>query len=244
MKCKVLITGDSHVGPLNRGIQKLAEQNAVPDTLDITIRPLGAGALMKTPFFVEEDGVARMLPAEYKTNMLRLPTQGEYTVYGFSGNFHTTRILRDVNWSNIAPIAVAKDEQPVSTAFLNELFHEDQKYMLALLDVMLKSQVTVFVVEAPRAFRHQRIFERARKEVLFYIDQEYRKYIRRELEKRGIQVIAVPPGCLDEEGFMLDCYRHPDERDQHHGNAEFGEVMMREVTAFLEKTVPAESVAA
>jgi hypothetical protein len=218
---------------LNLGFKELLAAGEVPDSLEMTIRPMGGGHIMKTPFFVEEEGVARIVNDIYRAQFPRLPLRDPSVTYGFCGNLHTTRVLRDVDWSEHAPAGMARRGLPVSSALLHEIFHDDQKYMLALLDLLRRSGASVFVIEGPYPFRHHRMFAGPRTDVLMYIEREYRRYAKRELERRGIEFVAVPADCIDKNGFMLDRYRHPLEKDQHHGNTEFGALMMRRVIQHL-----------
>lgn len=239
MSRKVLILGDSLTVALNQGYRQLKSAGTIPAGVDLSIRPLCGGAFLKTPFFVEKEGVAHMVADEAVKNFPQLPLPGENPIYGFCGSLHTTRVLRGIDWSNHAPAEVATSEVPISSALFEAIVEDDQKYILAFLDVLLGSGARLFVIESPRPFRHHPMFACARPEVLLHVDRAYRNFVRRELDRRNVPVIAVPEACIDPQGAMLDVYKHPNEKDFHHGNEAFGALMMAEVVAHVVNSVTA-----
>lgn len=233
MRRKVLIVGDSLTVALKEGYRKLRSSAQFPTDLDLSIVPLCGGAYLRMPFFIEKDGVALMTAAEAAKNFPQLPLAGEPPIYGFCGSLHTTRVLRDIDWSKHAPVEVATTEVPISSGLLEEIIYEDVKYVIAFLDVLMRSGASQFVVESPRPFRHHPMFTRARSDVLLCVDRAYRGLVRREMDRRNIPVVSVPAECLDAEGAMLDIYKHPNEKDFHHGNEIFGTLMMVQVIEHL-----------
>lgn len=200
---KVLITGDSQTAALRQGLSILEQARALPKDLDISIQPLGAGSHLTSPFFKKADGKITILERVYKRRIPVLPMDGDVSMYGFSGNIHTIRVLRDIDWRDYAPSPTAKRENAVSLGFMQKLFEADQRYILAFLDAMKSLGMKVFVIDAPRPFQHHPMFEQCRKDVLMHLDREYRRYILNELAARDIDVIATPDECVDAEGFML-----------------------------------------
>lgn len=83
---------------------------------------------------------------------------------------------------------------------LLNIFEDDQKYMLQLLDSIIKMGKKVFVIEAPYPFRHLPILSTVRKEVISYIDKQYRDFVKSKLEQRGIPIIRVPPEFMTVKG--------------------------------------------
>lgn len=233
----LFVFGDSHVGAIKKGLENLLESGGVPHDWAIRVLPLVRGGLLPTQFFRTEEGAIRF-DARF---LERIPLDNEPVIYGFSGNAHTTRVVRDIDWSTHAPAAVASKEAPISAAMLHEIFWHDQRYMLQLLEAMKKLGMQVFVIEAPHLFRHNAVFGRARRQVLLHVDREYRSFFKAELDKRDVPLVAVPQACLDEEGFTLDIYRSPKPRDNHHANALFGEVMLGEILAYLDPTVRSDA---
>lgn len=227
----LVVFGDSHVAALRKGLDNLAGRDGFSPETTITMLPLCRGGVLRSAFFHVRDGAIH-----FDDCMIdRLPDTGGTTIYCFSGNAHTARVVREINWSSHAPAPVAKYETPISAAMLRDIFSYDQRYMLTLLDTMRQLGLQVFIVEAPHLFRHNAVFAKARKEVLLHIDREYRAFIRHELAQRNVDLVSVPEACLDDEGFMLDKYRSPKAGDNHHANPRFGEVMMGEILAYLKK---------
>lgn len=233
---KVLITGDSHAGTLQRGRKLLVSKGEWPEQVDLMIQPFGGGHIFPTPFFIDKGDHAEICNKDFRKQFKRFPPEkmenGD-VIYGLSGPLHTARIRRSRAWSEFVPTQFAVDEAPISNALLNKVILDDCQYLLKFIDVILRTQKKLFVVEAPRPFKHDSALTSIRPEVFSYFDNYYRGLIKQELKLRNVPVIAVGPECYDEDGFMLECYRHPREDDMHHGNAEFGELMMKKVLEFL-----------
>ena len=92
----------------------------------------------------------------------------------------------------------------------------------------------VCVVEGPRPFRHNIEVNRTGPDLVSYIDTLYRSLTLEILNREGFGVVSVPDDALDEDGFMLETYRHRNPKDKTHGNPEFGLLMMQRVIQFLQ----------
>lgn len=233
---KVLITGDSHTGQLQLGMELLVRQGEWPQHIDLTINPLGGGHIFATPFFIDAGDYAELCNKDFRKQFQRFPPEtieNTDVIYGLSGPLHTARVRRSRAWSEFVPAQFAVDETPVSNALLNQVILDDCQYLLKFIDVILRTGERLFVLEAPRPFRHDRALQSIRPEVFSYIDNYYRDFIKQELKLRNVPIIAVDPECYDDAGFMLECYRNPKEDDMHHGNSKFGELMMKKVLKFL-----------
>ena len=232
----VLIIGDSHAGALQRGKELMEAEGRWPTHMNITIRPLGTGSRLRNPFFVDRGDHAEIVNPYYRKLFKRLPVveeTGTSIVYGICAPLHSGRVIRQPDWSRFAPTAVADREAPVSTAMVRRVVLDDQKYVMGLLDILLRAGKKVFVIESPSLFRHHPVLKKTRPEVVMRVDREYRAIIRQELAKRSIPEVSVPSKCFDANGFMLDSFRR--EKDPHHGNIQFGELMIGEIIKFLEK---------
>ena len=235
---KVLIIGDSHAAILQKGKDLMAVEDGCHAHIDITINPLGNGRLLATPFFVDRGDHAEIVNPTYRRRFARLPLveeAGTSIVYGFSGPLHSSRVWRHPDWSRFAPAAVADEEAPVSAALIRRIVLDDQKYVLGLLDILMRAGKRTFVIEPPLPFRHHRALKDIRPEVLIHTDGEYRTIVRQELSKRSIPVVSVPAECIGADGFMLDSFKAERDNDQHHGNTQFGRLMMKAIVKFLEK---------
>lgn len=148
---------------------------------------------------------------------------------------HSTRVWRDIDWSRHAPSRLADQESPVSSSLLNEIFWNDQKYILRFIDSFISLGLKIFVIEGPRPFKHHSVFKRSgyREEVILYIDSEYRKFVFNELERRGVSVVRVPDFCFCENGFMLEEFKSYKKGDGHHANEVYGEIIFNEIVRFV-----------
>jgi hypothetical protein len=57
------------------------------------------------------------------------------------------------------------------------------------------------------------------------------------LNREGIPVVSVPDAAFDEDGFMLNSYRHKNPKDKTHGNPEFGLLMMQRLIEYMQQGV-------
>jgi len=229
---QVLITGDSHTATLKKGMELLVSKGDWPQQVDLTIRPLGNAKFLPTPFFVDKGNYAEICNPEYNRRFKRFPPQKMVksdVIYGLSGPLHTARIRRHEAWSEFVPTQFVINETPISNALLDQSIRDDSRYLLEFIDVILRTQKNFFVIEPPRPFKHS--VKSIRADVFNYVDNYYRDFIKQELKHRNVPIIAVDPECYDEAGFMLKSYENGN--DPHHGNAEFGELMMKKILDFL-----------
>ena len=234
----VMITGDSHTAALYKGQLAVQADGQWPDDIDLVIRPLGGGHLTREPFFVDRGDHAEMTAAEYRRQFERLPlAAGERSpsVYGVSAPLHSVRIWRHADWQSFTPHGAGLPGKPVSTAMVRRIALDDQRYVLELIGILLRTGKRVFVIEAPHPFRHHPALQGTRAELVLYLNRLYRDTIRSELAALGVPVVAVPERCI-EGGFTRQDYAQPN--DPHHGNPLYGRLMIEQVLDFL--TTPAE----
>lgn len=232
---RVLLTGDSHTAALNRGHQALLAGGLWPGAVDLTIRPLGAGHLTRDAFFVDRGDHAELVTPEYRRQFDRLPlaSDGPGVVYGLSAPLHSVRIWRHPGWRHRVPAALRSDPggaEPVSSGLVRRIVLDDQRHILALIEILLRTRRGVFVVEAPFPFRHHPALRDTAPDVVLHLDEVYRRTIGQELQALGVPVVSVPRDCLD-GGFMRDDFAQTG--DPHHGNAAYGRLMMERVAALL-----------
>lgn len=233
---QVLITGDSHTGVLERAKNLLIKKNEWPEQIDLTVKPLGGGYIFSTPFFIDRGDHAEICNPEYREQFDRFPPaemDNTEVVYGLAGPLHTGRVRRSKAWSKFVPSQFAVNETPVSNALLRQVILDDCQYLLKFIDIILRTRKKIFVIEAPKPFRHDSSLNSTRAEVYSYIDSYYREVISQELSLRKVPIIKVSAECYDEKGFMLERYRNRRKSDMHHGNLEFGELMMKNILDFL-----------
>lgn len=235
---KVLITGDSHTAAMRWGMDTLIQNgNDANLGCQVDIKPLGKGGGLTQPFFEDKGDFALMLQRTRRHFAKRLPDVAEdgsgYDYYAFSGLLHTVRIWRHKqDWANFTPLLSDEGQHPVSTSLLGHIIAEDQKYQMELVDLLLRLNCQVVVIEAPKPFKHHPLVQ-TKPEVVAYLDSFYRDYTKSRLQAKNVPVIEVPSFCYDDGGFMKEQFRSPKLSDSHHGNSEFGVIMINEVAKFV-----------
>ena len=230
----ILLTGDSHTAALRQGQIAIETEGLWPEGVRLAIRPLGGGHLTCEPFFVDRGDHAEITTAAYRRQVQRLPMDDDprETIYGISAPLHSVRLWRHPAWQSFAPAAMAVEGTPVSSGMIQRLVLEDQRHVLGLLALLKRLGKRVFVVEAPYPFHQHPALRKTSRDLIRFVDGLYRNLIRRELARLAVPIVAVPNGCV-EDGFMLEHYARPG--DHHHGNQRYGQLMMDEVLAFLDR---------
>ena len=62
-----------------------------------------------------------------------------------------------------------------------------------------------------------------------YLESLCRAEVKAFLGRHKIPVVDLPKYSYDVHGIMLDLDRHENPEDQHHGNIEYGKMMIREI---------------
>ncbi len=234
---KVIITGDSHTAALRSGLDMLMGLDDLPQDLQIDIKQLGGGGGLRTPFFIDRGSYAEMTDPTHQKRITRLPVSDEqesYGYYGICGPLHTIRLWRNKDyWQKYTPFTSQGGQAPISTSLLRHIVLQDQRYIMQLVGLLKRVGVKVFVIEAPKPYRHHPILELVDPNAIIYIDGFYRKVIREHLAELDVPVIDVPNACYDAEGFMLEEFRHDSPTDDYHANKEFGAIMIKQTIEFL-----------
>ena len=229
---RIFVTGDSHTASLKRGLQRLEAAGWQAPGVEVTIRGLGNGAHLVKQFFRDTGRCALITEAAFRTQVEELPLpgpEGKDTVYCWSGLFHFAKVWRDLTWATHQLASTRGSGIPVSCGMLRSTILLWFRYQLGLIDVVVKSGGRVMAVESPRPFRHHPAFQRSRPEVIAAVDQFCQEVMLAELAKRSIPLARIPRECLDEEGFMDNRWRSEREADPHHGNEEFGALMLQSI---------------
>ncbi len=114
---------------------------------------------------------------------------------------------------------------------LRRVILDDQQYILDLIDIFVRTKTEVFVIEAPRPFRHHPALKQIRPAVALAVDRAYRAVMRAEFAARSVPVVSAPAATIDDKGFTREEYGRPN--DPHHGNMQFGRLMMLEIDKFV-----------
>jgi len=234
---KILVTGDSHTGPLQRGLALL--QRDAPAKLarhEIVIRPLGGGHLLPFPFFKAREDHLHITQPDYQERLKRLPLPDVPGVdwYGISAPLHTARVFRHEQWRDYALEGEDGDGIPVSDALLARLVDDDQRQVMAFMKALAGLGLRPFAIEGPRPFRHHPAVPVVGAARVARIDAFYRQRMLAWLGAEGFPVVRIPAALVDAEGFMVEAMRKgPD--DAHHGNEKFGARMIEAMLAALAK---------
>lgn len=229
----VLIIGDSHVGALQQAHLKGRETEKALAPANLTIRPLGNGKFLATPFFADHGDYAELANGEYRQQFRRFPPQDHaYDWIGFSGPLHLARVWRNLDWERFSPWNMGGREHAISTAMLEQAIEDDAKHALGFIDVIRRT-TRIFVIESPWPFRHHPAVSHNGPELVHRVHEQYRRYVLEELERRHVPVVTIDPAWCDAEGFMRERFRHGNPEDTHHGNIEFGCLMLERIGAFL-----------
>lgn len=231
----IFFTGDSHCGALRGGVVALLERGEIAED-GLLVVPIGPGNVLAEPFFVDAGDHLRIVHEQARGGVRQLPLpRNDVTAYGITGPLHATRVYRHPDWVSYALLADDCDAIPVSAALFRQVVLDDQLYILNMLRALQRLGLPVFVVEAPRPFRHHPAVTQIGAQRVLAIDRLYRGIIRSELDAIGILVVDVPPETLDDDGFTRDEFRSLLEGDVHHANGAFGALLLARV---LEKLPP------
>lgn len=213
---KICITGDSHTGALRNG------QLASPDDFaEIDIRPIGAGHVMLSDFFVDHGGhieIKADSPFRALTRIPPEPPEADYDWYGYSGPLHTQTVTLDRYFYGRRP-------PPLSRQLIARLLADIKRHQFAFLDALKAQGARVFVLEAPRAFAHHpKIVKWPQRAGL--IEGLARGILKDMLRERGVPVVELDPSWITPDGLMDARFRNASLADKHHANAEFGRLML------------------
>ena len=232
----VLVTGDSHTAALQRGLDQMLASGWTPG-FELDVTGLGSGADLATEFFVDHGSHAEITHEAYRRRIQILPTPravARKSVHVWSGLFHFPKVWRAREWSKFRPASVPGREAPVSRAVVRDTLLHWFGQQLALMAVIRRTGVPVLALETPRPFRHHPSLRAVRPEVAIGLDRTCLEMMDAELRALGIPVLRIPPACLDQDGFMQERWRSENPKDPHHGNAEFGALMIRCLCEYLE----------
>lgn len=226
----LFVTGDSHVGALRKGYDLLAGTGRLSGRPAVAFRPMGTSTLMRTPFFEDRSDHLEITVPRFRQQVPVLPApefSAGHTTYCIAGplNFHSflSRKWWVHNWVVGMP---PRRGAPVSRELLRHALLDMEFHELTLLRRLCELGQRVLVIEPPAPFRHHPALAHTPAQSLLALFRLCRELVAEELGRMGIDIVAVPAECLDQEGFMLPAFRHERLADGNHGNAEFGAIML------------------
>ncbi|MGV8989626.1 MAG: hypothetical protein ACOH2H_25790 [Cypionkella sp.] len=231
---KIFIIGDSHTGALNRGLKLLEAADALKQKDAIRIKSLGGGHTLPTPFFEDAGDHIRMVDPYYKSQISRIPpVPPGINAIGLSMPLFPMRVVYAIAWKKLSLARQMPGRSAVSRAVFRQMVLADQLYVLQFAQALQRLGFPVLSISAPGLFRDHRVLNFMEPDAVLEIFQSGRTIMKEELTKRSLPFIDIPDECLDPEGYMLPKFRHTDLEDEHHANAEFGALMIRQVEDWL-----------
>lgn len=233
---KILIAGDSHTGPIQRGLNILIRANDVPRDVDLRIQPLGMSITLPTPFFADRGSHVEFIAPDYRERMTYFPPQSEtQDAIGLSMPLFPLRLLRRLYADGWRLTHVGPGCRTMSRAVFAELVKTDLKYVLALVGNLRRNGHVVFAVGAPGIFEQSSIMRQVPASEAIAGFRLYTELARAELDTLSCPAVLPPAECFLDSGLMRPEFRHPDPTDPHHGNDEFGKIMIREIATWARR---------
>ncbi len=226
---KLHIFGDSHVMALHKGAQSL-EQKLAQASVD-------------ADFYCRQGPNWWNVRTHKKGHALRFRTACtwepllDYTVdqpndiYVFCAPLHTAELWRDPTWHHFCPWRSIKDFpslHPLSDGIIESVIDRQVNTTLGMLKEMKELGYMVLVAEPPKPLQKGPQVGQFDPRVVVSVDRFFRAYVTRRLVDLGVPVIRVPEftHC---DGLTPDQYSDPRPNDTHHGSAEFGAAMMKQI---------------
>lgn len=233
MKGRVRVIGDSHIGALNRAF--MAEPEILGDW-SLSLHPMGVSEASRAPYFEEQDKRIVITHEKFLGKMQEIPLDGTDHI-GFSMPYHTLGLIRmQGQWARFAPASLNRtDRHPISMAAMREIVTDWQQFNFALIEAIRKRGIGIFVLESPKLFAHNPLFEKIDSDIILELDRISRNVVRDRLDTMGIATIPCPEQCYDPQtGVMSPDFRTKRLEDAHHASTEWGALMLRSVRAHLD----------
>lgn len=231
----IIITGDSHVGPMRRSLCLLGQVQQDR----FTFWPLGKGAGVRRKCHVF-DADMRTLQTASRSWINRVYSRetigavGPDAILVVSLPLNTSRILRDYSWGTHTPWQLALGEFALSDRMVEKMIEGDTVHALNLVGDLVKVWPQTAVIEAPRFFANASYLSGKRLDVFKYVDAAYRERVRGILAAAGIDVIAQPTATITDEGMTALAFDHHDPQDDHHANEAYGKLALEQTIAYAD----------
>jgi hypothetical protein len=229
---KLIVTGDSHAIALREGLRGLEKDTS----FEVEARRLGTGRHMLQPFFRNTGSEIRFIVDDY-TKSHDLFAVGNIKknpdlVYGFSMGFHSAKLFSSNIWRSFAPwnLADSVNLAPVSIAAINAMIEAIWGEVLSFYENCIALGVEFFGIACPPPRRDHPCIEKGNDaRVVAAVAQIAHDYMEKWLADRGRRCVRVPETTIDQGGFLREQFIRIAPNDTHHGNADYGELMMRDV---------------
>jgi len=244
---RLVVLGDSHALALAEGFAQLKARGEEAFPGEVRFLPIFDGPDNLAPFFRRDgDGIAFLgdRPAQGIIEALgaaMLSPEDRDTIYAFSMGLMITLLLRQGDWKRSTPSSLApathgkRHRNLVSELLVEAMALENQKHVIDFARAVRQVGLRAFIIAAPPMREDDRAIERGRPAaVLLEVNRICRRALVRSYSEAGLRVLEPPPETYqdgDVLGFMRSDLRRLVGRDSHHGNAAYGEIMMRHVLA-------------
>lgn len=223
------VFGDSHVVALHRGAQSLGQKLAQasvdadfycrqgPNWLNARTTKIGHSLHFRTACTWEA-------VLDYTVDRLS-------DIYIFSAPLHTAELWRDPTWHHFCPWRSAKDfpaMHPLSDGMIETVIDSQVNTTLGLLKDMKECGYMVLVAEPPKPLKKGPQVGQFDPGVVVSVDKFFRAHVSRRLVEIGVPIIRVPE-FTHVDGLTPEQYSDPRPNDTHHGSAEFGAAMMKQI---------------
>lgn len=232
---RIYVTGDSHVSCLRKAWDLIKKFEDDYLKFDFTIAILANAHDLRRDFFEDKGTYAKFTSP--KIRISQLPDLNNFDFYGFSMPYYTNSFFGNGDWRYFIPYCMKGEMFPLSKSLIEQAVLAELKYIIKFIDIFIRNNHKVFVVESPKPFIDNRAIIRKHisEELVLYLDTFYRNIVDRELEKRNVPVVKVPKESLDNMGFMKMSFRLDREDDAHHANAEHGRIMVKGIQDLCSK---------
>lgn len=227
----IILTGDSHLAAMKRGVDLLEEPRARSRFI---FWPFGPATIARAAFHDRDqrDGTVTVAPARFSPvvfSQASLAVVGPDASLVISLPLHSARFLRFYSWETHVPWKRAREEVALSDKMVEEMIDEDCLHAVSFVRDVAQVLPKVHVLEAPRLFANSNLLEKSRLEVLLDLQEVYRDRVRAKLLKLGVPVIDQPSETITEDRMTDLAYDNENPDDQHHGNRAYGKLALEAV---------------
>ncbi|RVN12654.1 hypothetical protein CN112_07070 [Sinorhizobium meliloti] len=235
---KTVIIGDSHVNALREAAGRLSKSDMEAVGRSLNIGSLGTGSLALVPFCRAHKGRVFFSDGRYNRAFTNLTGGSHFQAdveYGVLFGFHSLPVVTDDTWRTSAPWRVAKKHglSPVSSAVIDEMVCDNNQHIYELYEYLISFRVQFFVISAPPIRADHPFFKEVDCKLALAVDHEFRASASTFFRDRGVEVIFPPADVYDKDGFMRDDLARKEPKDFHHGNASYGEIMLRHILKII-----------
>ena len=224
----IILTGDSHLAALRRGVDLLASAQ-MRDRF--VFWPFGTGSIARARFHQRnpEDGSIIVDPQPLPRLVFSPETiaqVGEDARLVVSLPLHSARFLRRYGWNTHAPWRLADSTIALSDRVLEAMIDADSRHPLDFIRDLVRILPRVSVLEPPRLFATANLLDKVRPEVLTTLEETYRARIRVRLAEMEVSVIDQPPETVTPDHMTDLAYDNENPDDQHHANKTYGSLAL------------------